>query len=72
MFGKHKSHELVTQSDMKEANSELLIDLKERFSEFINIKQLKESNGFEDYIKKEIQDSIVEAKQNIKNKFEVW
>lgn len=57
---------------MKEANSELLIDLKERFSEFINIKQLKESNGFEDYIKKEIQDSIVEAKQNIKNKFEVW
>ena len=57
---------------MKEANSELLIDLKGRFSEFINIKQLKESNGFEDYIKKEIQDSIVEAKQNIKNKFEVW
>ena len=56
---------------MKEANSELLIDLKGRFSEFINIKQLKESNGFEDYIKKEIQDSIVEAKQNIKNKFEV-
>ena len=71
LFGKHKSHELVTQSDMKEANKEMLLELKSRFDGLIDFERLRKSSSYGDYIQASVSEKVKEIRQGIRNRFEV-